>query len=463
MHGWPFSSWATTYRVQHSSKDIIIVIRIPPTPMRLFMAHAERHVMWNFHRQHHGVSASPVVGRRAVMTRPTQRHWFRSLTLSQTDSVRKVDAATTTTTAVGIFIDLDNMSDGTFPIDRLHVAQRIRPLRRFAGRCFGDGATTVQIKAYANRPTQTYKNRRGVVDDLDDDDDDPRLEQEYWEPMFGDADSDLFPGAMVQTGYDEEGILRCGVCGAKMKLTKKDRARGWSEHDKLNKHMKMLHDREQKKRQNRLTQLKGGKKGKVTQKAQRFLQGKEGQRMQKYKAAQVGLNRGHKNDWFPILKEESVQTFSCDDVDATLIKAARKWVQKQLQRHNESAKCEDEKMRQQPQNLLNIVLMVVSEDSDFVRLLETVSRRRKDGVNFYSACATWNSAEQTQALVSVTDFVLTVGTTDGKDMDVFALNVVAATARGNKLLQAAIRNDTNAITNTDGNNCPKILIKGDLA
>ena len=104
----------------------------------------------------------------------------------------------------------------------------MKPLKEFAN---GIGRLDI-MHGFANTATQTWHGRKSS-DDLDDDE----FDQEWLQPTFDDDDH-LFPGAMVQTGYDEQGVLRCGVCGAKMKLTKKDRARGWTEFNKLDKHMR---------------------------------------------------------------------------------------------------------------------------------------------------------------------------------------------------------------------------------
>ena len=55
-------------------------------------------------------------------------------------------------------------------------------------------------------------------------------------------------GEKASTGRDENGVLRCGVCGQKQ-----------SSELKLKKHMKTLHDNEQRKRSIRLSQERGGK------------------------------------------------------------------------------------------------------------------------------------------------------------------------------------------------------------
>jgi hypothetical protein len=270
---------------------------------------------------------------------------------------------TTKTTSVGIFIDLDNMSRAknatimtVIPhVTRMEVTRKIEALKTVGEDSFG--ANSIRIAAFANRNTQTYKNkkRRGIEGTHDDEDQIIRALdlQDWWQPHshrdeYYDND-DVLEGPFVQTGYDDQGFLRCGVCGAKMKLTKKDKARGWTEKDKLDKHMKQLHDKEQAKRLTRLNQLKGSKKKK-------YLQGKVGMQMKKYKASQVGLDRGPTNDWFSILRENAVDCYSSEDVDTDLMKKAKKWLKKQRK-----------------EQVDNVILMVVSEDADFVPLLEHAS------------------------------------------------------------------------------------------
>jgi hypothetical protein len=308
------------------------------------------------------------------------------------------------------------------------VSRKIRPLKTLGEKVFG--ADSIRIAAFANRNTQAYKHRTKVKykddDDLDDLDHIQLRAVDLQEWLPPDDDDWLLEGPIVQTGYDEKGFLRCGVCGAKMKLTKKDRARGWTEHDKLNKHMKMLHDREQAKRTTRLNQLKGKKKKK-------FLEGVKGVQMKKYKAAQVGLDRGPTNDWFTILRENSVECFSSDDVDTDLIKKANNWLNKQ-----KKAKID------------HIILMVVSEDADFVPLLQDVRKKNPHQVNldqdddngtdtdtvrcYYSACATWNlGRDQTQSLKAASDFVIQYSISNDNDAT-YKANLVAQTERAKRFL-----------------------------
>jgi hypothetical protein len=295
--------------------------------------------------------------------------------------------------SVGIFIDLDNMSfEDPTQVTRKQVTQKIRPLRTLSEEQLG--ATNLYMAAFANLHTQRYKKKT------------TELAQEY----MGAVVHGRRPAAVVQTGYDETGILRCGVCGAKMTLTKKNRARGMTERDKLKKHMKRLHDREQQKRQTRANELMGKRK-------KAFLS-KVGEKMQKYKSAQVGLNRGPTNDWFRILREESVHPFTCDNVDQTLMEHAKRWVNRTRRTNGVAAAGS------------RIYLVVVSEDSDFVPLLASCRNNKNNKHHDYCAIsATWSSTAQTRALVSASDIVVTLSKTPG-----FAMDVVAATSKGSEIL-----------------------------
>jgi hypothetical protein len=162
---------------------------------------------------------------------------------------------------VGIFVDLDNVAPLTH--GRSDAQAFAQPLRELADRA----GTLVEFRAFANINTQIFvpdEERERRAD----------LEQEFI--MWDNANR------IAQTGYDSDGFLRCGICGSRMKLNKKDRARGWTMEDKLDKHMRMLHDREQEKRKNRVKILKGKKRQKNLLDSDKF---------EKYEAAQVGLFR----------------------------------------------------------------------------------------------------------------------------------------------------------------------------
>jgi hypothetical protein len=347
-------------------------------------------------------------------------------------------------TAVSILIDLDNMSKRTTTttttpsiVTRPWVAHKIRPLQRLAKALvnhpsddddnnnnnnkssvssIGPALLGYRMVAIANEQTQSYKrgagaskeNREALL-----------LGQEYWEPIYGPSRGlvddelsdyeDLFDGAIVQTGYDEDGNLRCGVCGARMKFNKKEKNRpGFTVYDKLKKHMKMLHDREQSKRKTRLKQLKS-----APNKKQEFLAGKQGEKMRKYSAAQVGLGRGPKNDWFRILKEERVERLTSANVDATLMKTARTWVKKSLQKFN------------------RVIVVVVSEDSDFADLFnEFAAKNYPSHKKVVTVTATWLNTTQTPKLVNASDMVVTLNTDHEH-----SIRVVGTTPRGQEILQ----------------------------
>jgi len=186
---------------------------------------------------------------------------------------------------------------------------------------------------------------------------------------------------IAQTGYDEEGLLRCGVCGSIMKLSKKDRKAGKTLESKLRQHMK-IHDREQNKRKTRMAQ---GGKGKGKKKK---LSAKEMKKFIKYEAAQVGLKRSNikatksgkmkkspntKNDLFRVIKELGVKVKSADNVDAKLVTAAQQWMNKTSETQNKDGK------------LLHYweknggyrgVLVVFSKDSDFLSLLQQAKEKK---------------------------------------------------------------------------------------
>ena len=171
-----------------------------------------------------------------------------------------------------------------------------------------------------------------------------------------------------------------------MKLTKKDKSKGWTEYDKLNKHMKMLHDREQSKRINRAKQTKKKKK----------LTAKESERFQKYKSAQVGLSRLSGNDLFRILNEHKVRCFSVENVDEHLIKHSKKWKSSTVKNNNGN--------NARPRG----ALMVVSEDSDFCPLLE---QSRSSGMVAISV--TLND-QQTNKVRNASDVCITFNGITGK-------------------------------------------------
>ena len=279
-----------------------------------------------------------------------------------------------------------------------------------------DYVTTIQ--AFANKNTQQWSPGKISDENL--------MEQSYVAHKGDEVD---FPGAIVQTGYDEDEVLRCGVCGARMGLSKKERARGLTERKKLDKHMKSLHDREQQKRQTRLKQVKSPKKKK------KLLEGKVGDQMKRYKASQVGLDRNPKgggvsnqdgkeksNDVFQVLKEEGVRVRSSNDVDAQLIRTATTWINQQTKKYNSETSPHGS-----VQDIVRGILVVGSEDSDFCDLLKYAREK-----GFCAVTATPRSEMQTKALTLASDVVIEAN--DETD-DMAGLRAEAKTILGRDLMQ----------------------------
>jgi hypothetical protein len=284
-------------------------------------------------------------------------------------------ASSSSSLPTAIFVDLDNVAPLTH--GRSDAQDFAQPLREFA-----EKAGTLNVFwAFANVATQTYVTE------------DERERRDAFEQEYIEWDNET---QLAQTGYDNDGILRCGVCGSKMKLNKKDKARGSTMEEKLDKHMRMLHDREQEKRTNRLKQLKGKKK------RQRFM-GENKVKYEKYKAAQVGLFRNpatrskkpnikrKTNDLFRVLREQKIRCFSVKDVDSSLEKEARRWMDRLC---SETHVMVDDEAR--------ACLVVVSEDSDFVKLLNDARSK-----NILAVSVTPTKVKQTFKLVKASDLVLT--------------------------------------------------------
>ena len=99
-------------------------------------------------------------------------------------------------TTVGIFIDLDNVAPPTH--GRIDAEEFVGPLKRF-----GNAAGLLnRFVAYGNLSTRSYTSAE---------------EKGRRESMLDMAEWDE---ALAQTGYDTLGVLRCGVCGAKMSRRK---------------------------------------------------------------------------------------------------------------------------------------------------------------------------------------------------------------------------------------------------
>ena len=135
---------------------------------------------------------------------------------------------------MGIFIDLDNVAPETHGRDDARAL--VGPLKEFAWAA-ADGSPETYIVGFANNATQTWASEE---------------ERDRRDAVHGEQEWTQWDGHTAQTGLDANGVLRCGVCGARMVVkTKKQRAAGMTPELLLEKHMQMLHDREQRKRLNR--------------------------------------------------------------------------------------------------------------------------------------------------------------------------------------------------------------------
>jgi hypothetical protein len=189
-------------------------------------------------------------------------------------------------------------------------------------------------------------------------------------------------------------------------------------------HMKSLHDREQKKRMARVV-MQTNKKGKKKNGA---LKGKELMKFNKYKAAQMGLQRGvmkvdkrtgkvevkSRNELFQVLREIGVSVKSSDNVDADLIAAAEKWM---LRTHRENYKNknkmeiidddrnnnENEPPEEKEEDSHIGVLVIYSKDIDFVPLIESAKQQR-----FITVSMT-DRRTQTTGLVQSSDIIVGQG------------------------------------------------------
>lgn len=165
---------------------------------------------------------------------------------------------------IGAFLDLDNIAPEThrrsdareFVAPIIELGRRINRLSGRDDAVEGGDADQMsdakralkkldlRIEAFGNLCTRSWKKSGEKEHEP--------ARQEYipWTGM----DDDGTPG-IAQTGYDPDGMLRCGVCGAMMKLSKKDKKAGRTLEDKLFAHMK-IHGKEQRKRLNRMKQKK---------------------------------------------------------------------------------------------------------------------------------------------------------------------------------------------------------------
>ena len=304
-----------------------------------------------------------------------------------TGAADRTNSITTTTTPttppllpVGIFIDLDNIAWKTY--SRADARKLVDPLQHFGARIGGEIKT---MQGFGNFSTRTFHPAEEVArlkhHVVFHDDDDEENEFRMWEdPMF---DPEKF-----HTGYDKNGVLRCGICGAKMKLSKKERQMGWDEYRKLDKHMRMLHDREEAKRQNR----RKTPKEKGLSKSERL-------KSKKYWKAQVDTGRkthpnSQRNQLFQVLREVGVDCVSSEDVDSTLIEHAEKWM------NREFSKPYIKEVAASRVGMERGCLIVVSNDADFVDLLRLAKQK-----NIIAVSVSLNDA-QTRYLESESDLVL---------------------------------------------------------
>ena len=341
---------------------------------------------------------------------------------------------------IAAFIDLDNVAPKSFR--REDAAAFLDPLVEFGRRANNNlnhrsvlGTTEndndnedtavntadddnlnnqIQIRAFGNLSTRSY---RGPIEKQH-----ARTSQAYipWD------------GKIAQTGYDEKGVLRCGVCDKKFHLTTNDKRRMRSTdcrteeevlYRKLKRHMK-LHDDEHRRRQIKIrergdvTKIRKKNKYKINQRMVRYEgtnrefvlphleeneEDKDVTRSKKYVAAQVGLrNLKHvgmsrkgkvrltrRNDLFQILREENVIVVPSDDVDAKLIHSANRWMghvendkKKRMNRQwrmnvkgQKIMEEEEERSNANNEHQPEGILMVYSKDSDFLTLLQDAKRR----------------------------------------------------------------------------------------
>ena len=275
---------------------------------------------------------------------------------------------------VGIFIDLDNVRPEKF--GRADARAFVESLRVF-GNTAGKLST---ISAFANLATRRHIGQ---------------AERERRETMLDEAE---WNQTSFHTGYDEGEVLRCGICGSKMSVNKKDRARGVTPEDKLKKHMRMLHNREQAKR---IRKSQNGQMG-----------NKDREKMQKFNSARVGLGsplciggRGRQNDLFQVLREQGVHCRHADNVDKALERVAIQWIRglpPASQRASSIATAVAE---------TRACLVVVSEDADFAPLLSTAKK-----VQILAVSATLKSTRQTRKLCVAADLVLSLhDSSDGQE------------------------------------------------
>jgi hypothetical protein len=275
--------------------------------------------------------------------------------------------------ATGVFVDLNSVESDNYT-NTLAANYLIDPIRMFIQRVLINGKLDT-LQGWG-KPTSITMNNLN----FDDDDDD---------------DFSLWDESEAVTGYDAQGLLRCGVCGAKMKLTKKDIKRGLTPETKLQKHMQMLHDREQRKR---ITRMKTSKKKKP-------LSDKEMERFLKYEAATVGVYGNHRKKkqsrkpvsakdtpYFQALREKGMKCRVATNVDEALTTSAQLFLQNTTTATDSS------------ENHPRGVVIVVSRDSSLAPLL--AEARHKGFVTVTVSPPTADNPPTKKALINQSDIIL---------------------------------------------------------
>ena len=303
-------------------------------------------------------------------------------------SRRQALARAASTRPVGIFVDLDNVAPERH--GREDAKAFAQPLKDFA-----KGAGTLnRFVAFGNHATRAHagdeeRARRKTM----------LKEQEH--------------RSNGQTGYDEEEVLRCGVCGYRAQVkTKKHKAAGMTPERLLRKHMK-LHDSQQQKR-------RGWQKAGIKLSPKLQLQ------LERYRTAQVGLrnvNSG-RNDLFKVLREEGVACKGADDVDVALVQAAHEWMASLPPAPPGGDACSEEEQvqvqEQEQEQVPRGCLIVVSQDADFAPLLSAARKRNVVAISAAVGRTSLPAQRQTRALEAASDLVIVQEYADGDDeIDLF--------------------------------------------
>jgi len=412
---------------------------------------------------------------------------------------------------IAAFVDLDNVAPGTHR--RSDARKFVGPIIEFERRINNDNgiidindnkidsndgssstpapaspSSLLNIRAFGNLSTRSWRTPLEKQHSV--------TQQEYipWtEPRTTRAGNII--GGVAQSGLDKDGKLRCGICGCKLKLTKKDRRRpNFTLEDKLQKHMK-IHTAEQRKRYAKMsmaaqklvnkkkTARKSNNKVNETNVAM-LLPPEERVKFEKYQSATVGLSskgiisgvtKGgreakivRRNDLFRTLGElDNVRVTSAEDVDKALIRAAEEWMGEILGKREESesdryqnkdkltnnvdsssaGKLEsiDESMNKpQTKNRSGDykgVLLVYSRDGDFSSLLGRAKR------NGFLAVSATNGLGQTSSLLRNADVLLGPygdWTTDGSEEETSPLTDSDSMTSGDENSEYDIRNVSSA-------------------